>query len=206
MRSVTLQYGSAICCRSVKVLALRVRVAHVEHFASQRASVPQWPSLKKMIWDFWRDVGWASCGFNKKENNMLLTDIAVEHTRVSKQNGVRQTYLLHPFTNTQRDTLGKFEIVRDVREPGFKEVKRSAFVTFQQLAELYAKGVLEEFGFSVRMCPGQGTYPTANPVKKILPTSIRPGSPFVLAVQKVDVSKPASRELTTALLRTHVKL
>ena len=81
-------------------------------------------------------------------------------------------------------------------------------MTFQQLAELYAKGVLEEFGFSVRMCPGpgQGTYPTANPAKKILPTSIRPGSSFELAVQKVDVSKPATRELRTALLRTNVKL
>jgi hypothetical protein len=136
---------------------------------------------------------------------MLLTDIAVEHTLVSKKNGVRQSFLLHPFTNTQRDTLGKFEIVRDIREPGFKEVKRSAFVTLQQLAELYAKGVLE-YGFSVRMCPGQGTYPTANPVKKILPTSIRPGSPFEQAVKKVDVSIPATRELRTALLRTHVKL
>jgi hypothetical protein len=142
----------------------------------------------------------------KEENIVLLTDIAVEHTRVSKQNGVRQTFLLHPFTNTQRDTLGKFEIVRDIREPGLKEIKRSTFVTFQQLAELYAKGVLEEFGFSVRMCPGQGTYPTANPAKKILPTSIRLGSPFALAVQQVDVSKPATRELKTALLRTNVKL
>ena len=137
---------------------------------------------------------------------MLLTDIAVEHTWVSKQNGVRQTFLLHPFTNTQRDTLGKFEIVRDISEPGFKEVKRSAFVTFQHLAELYSKGVLEEFGFSVRMCPGQGTYPNANPAKKVLPTSIRPGSPFDLAVQKVDVLKPATRELRTALLRAHIKI
>jgi len=33
---------------------------------------------------------------------MLLTDITVEHTLVSKENGVRQTFLLHPFTNTQR--------------------------------------------------------------------------------------------------------
>jgi len=137
---------------------------------------------------------------------MLLTDIAVEHILVSKKNGVRQTFLLHPFTNTQRDTLGKFELVRDVSEPGFKEVKRSAFVTFQQLAELYSKGVLEEFGFSVRMCPGQGTYPNANPAKKVLPTSIRPGSPFDLAVQKVDASKPATRELRTALLRAHIKI
>jgi len=136
---------------------------------------------------------------------MLLTDIAVEHTLVSK-NGVRQTFVLHPFTDTQRDSLGKFEVVRDVSRPGFKDVKRSTFVTFQQLAELYAKGVLEEFGFSVRMCPAQGTYPAKNPAKKILPTSIKPGSPFDLAVQKVDVSKPATRELRTALLRTDVKI
>jgi len=162
-----------------------------------------------MIWDFRGDDGqfvWVSCGLNEEENRMLLTDIAVEHTLVSKKNGVRQTFLLHPFTNTQRDTLGKFEIVRDIREPGFKGVRRSAFVTFQQLAELYAKGVLEEFGFSVRMCPGHGTYPTANPAKKILPTNISPSSPFDLAVQKVDVSKPATRELRTALLRINVKL
>lgn len=138
---------------------------------------------------------------------MLLTDIAVEHTLVSKKDGVRQTYLLHPFTDRQRDSLGKFEIVRDIREPGgAKEIKRSTFVSLQQLAELYAKGVLDKFGFSVRMCPADGKYPTVNPLKKILPTSIRPGSPFELAVQGVDVSKPANRELRTALLRTNVKL
>jgi len=137
---------------------------------------------------------------------MLLTDIAVEHTLASPKGGLRGTFFVHPFTNTQRDTLGKFEIVRSIREPGAKEVKCSTFVSFQHLAELYAKGVLDEFGFSVRMCPADGKYPTTNPVKKILPTSIRPGSPFDLAVQGVDVSKPANRELRTALLRTHIKL
>ena len=137
---------------------------------------------------------------------MLLTDIAVEHTLVSKKDGVRQTFLLHPFTDTQRDSLGKFELVRDVSQRGFKDVRRSTFVTFQQLAELYAKGVLEEFGFSVRMCPGQGTYPAKLPGKKILPTSIKPCSSFDLAVQKVDIAKPATRELRTALLRANVKI
>lgn len=137
---------------------------------------------------------------------MLLTDIAVEHTLVSRKNGARHTFLLHPFTDTQRDSLGKFELVREVSQPGLKDVKRSTFVTFLQLAELYAKGVLDEFGFSVRMCPGQGTYPAKNPAKKILPTDIKPGSPFDLAVQKVDISKPATRELRTALLRTNVKI
>ena len=138
--------------------------------------------------------------------NMLLTDIAVEHTVVSKKDGVRQTFLLHPFTDTQRDSLGKFELVRDVSQPGFKDVKRSTFVSFHQLAELYAKGLLDEFGFSVRMCPAKGTYPAKLPAKKILPTSIKPGSSFDLAVQKVDISKPATRELRTALLRTNVQI
>jgi len=46
------------------------------------------------------------------------------------------------------------EIVRTVREPGAKDVKRSTFVSFQQLAELYAKGVLDEYGFSVLNRPG----------------------------------------------------
>lgn len=137
---------------------------------------------------------------------MQLTDIAVEHTLVSRNREIRGTFVMHPFTSSHRDNLGKFEIVRDIREPGVKKVKRSAHVTFQQLAELYAKDVLKEFGFSIRMCPDHGKYPIANPVKKILPTSIRSGSPFDLAVKNVDVSKPAGQELKTALLRTNVKL
>lgn len=137
---------------------------------------------------------------------MLLTDIAVEHTLASKNGGPRETFFLHPFTNTQRDSLGKFEIVRSVRKLGDKEVKCSTFVSFQHLAELYAKGVLDEFGFSVRMCAAGGKHPSTNPVKKILPTSIKTGSPFDLAVQDIDVSKPATRELRTALLRTDIKL
>ena len=49
------------CCNmyrlcSVKVLALRVRVAHAEHSASQGASLPQWLGLKK------HDLGLLGCG------------------------------------------------------------------------------------------------------------------------------------------------
>jgi len=137
---------------------------------------------------------------------MLLTDIAVEHVLVAPKGGARETIVVHPFTNTQRDSLGKFEIVRVERAPGAKEARRSTFVSFQQLAELYAKGVLEEGEFSVRMCAAGGRYPKVNPLKKILPANVRPGSAFDLAVQAVDVSQPANRELRTALLRTNVKL
>jgi hypothetical protein len=60
---------------SVKVLALRVRVAHVEHFASQGASVPQWLGLKNMIRDFW-DVAADAAGQTvaKKRGNQYAVN------------------------------------------------------------------------------------------------------------------------------------
>ena len=67
-------------------------------------------------------------------------------------------------------------------------MKRSTFVSFQQLAELYAKGVLDGYGFSVRMCVPGGKHPAVTPTKKLLPTHIKPGFPFELAVQGVDVA------------------
>lgn len=137
---------------------------------------------------------------------MLLTDIAVEHTITPPKGGQSVGLVLHPFTNTQRDSLGKFEIVRTVREPAGKDVKRSTFVSMQQLAELYAKGILDEQGFTVRMCAPGGQHPKVTPTKRLLPAHIKPGSSFALAVQAVDVSKPATRELRMALLRTDVKL
>lgn len=79
-------------------------------------------------------------------------------------------------------------------------------MSIQQLAELYAKGVLDEYGFSVRMCVPGGKHPAVLPIKKLLPAHIKPGSPFELAVQGVDVAKEATRELRTALLRPSVKL
>ncbi|MBT0571058.1 hypothetical protein KIK84_12030 [Curvibacter sp. CHRR-16] len=137
---------------------------------------------------------------------MLLTDIAVEHTITPPKGGKSESVVLHPFTNTQRDSLGKFEIVRTVSEPGARDVKRSTFVSMPQLAELYAKGVLDEQGFAVRMCAAGGKHPKITPIKKLLPAHIKPGSSFDLAVKAVDVSKPATRELRTALLRTNVKV
>ena len=75
-----------------------------------------------------------------------------------------------------------------------------------QGASKISQGLLDEFGFSVRMCPAKATYPAKLPAKTILPTTIKPGSSFALAVLKVDIAKPATRELRTALLRTNVKL
>jgi hypothetical protein len=46
----------------------------------------------------------------------------------------------------------------------------------------------------------------SNGGERQLTAKLKGSAPFDLAVQKVDVSKPANRELRTALLRTNVKL
>lgn len=58
----------------------------------------------------------------------------------------------------------------------------------------------------VRLCPIQGKYPGANPDKNLVPNSIRTRSQFHAAIVAVDVSKPASRELRSVLLRVNVTL
>lgn len=85
---------------------------------------------------------------------------------------------------------------------GCQRLEALHFLSFQELAELHAKGVLDEYGFSVRMCVPGGNYPKTTPTKKLLPAHIKLDSPFELAVQGVDVSKPATRELKMALFRT----
>jgi hypothetical protein len=45
--SSALHYEPAIGSRSVKVRARKVRVAHIEHFAFQAPSAPQWPIESK---------------------------------------------------------------------------------------------------------------------------------------------------------------
>jgi hypothetical protein len=57
--------------------------------------------------------------------------------------------------------------------PWAKEVKRFTVVSFQQVGELCAKGVLDEHGFSVRMCAPDGKPPNTTPVKKLFTAHIK---------------------------------
>ena len=105
---------------------------------------------------------------------MLLTDIAVEHTLVSKKDGVRQTFLLHPFTDTQRDSLGKFELVRDVSQPGLKDVKRSTLYRFTNWRSCMPKACSKNLGFPFACVRVKApTLPNFQPKKYCPPASSR---------------------------------
>ena len=137
---------------------------------------------------------------------MLLTDIAIEHTKKSRVGGPDGVYQMHPFENTTGANAGKYEIVRNINEPGHTKVKRSAHVTALQLAELYAKGVIDAYGFRLRLRPSSGDYPGAPPGKKVPASCIQVGSNFDRLMRGVDTSRSVSEDLKQILLRVNVKL
>lgn len=102
---------------------------------------------------------------------MLITDIAIEHTKKSRKGGPDETFLMHPFENSQGTNAGKYEVLIESVEPGQGKCKRSIHVNLPQLAELYARGLTEILGIRLRLRPADGSYPTAPPGKKV-PASV----------------------------------
>ena len=137
---------------------------------------------------------------------MPLTDITIEHTKKSRKGGPDETFLMHPFENSTGPNAGKYEILRDINEPGEKKRKRSAHVTAAQLAELYARGLTETFEIRLRLRPADGNYPTAPPGKKVPLNCIKTGSVFSRMVQSIDQTSPVTPGLKTTLARLNIHL
>jgi hypothetical protein len=137
---------------------------------------------------------------------MLMTDIAIEHTKKSRKGGPDETFLMHPFENSRGSHAGKYEVLIEIVKPGQGKCKRSIHVNLLQLAELYARGLTEILGIRLRLRPEDGSYPTAPPGKKVSASFIRTGSEFHHLVQGVDVTLPVSFELKAVLERLKVHL
>ena len=137
---------------------------------------------------------------------MLLTDIAIEHTKKSRKGGPDETFLMHPFENSRGNNAGMYEILRDINESGQKKCKRSVHVTAPQLAEMYARGITESFDIRLRLRPADGNYPTAPPGKKVPLSCIRSNSAFARLVQDTDQKLPVTPPLKLALERLNIHL
>ena len=131
---------------------------------------------------------------------MLLTDIAIAHTKKSRKGAPDQHFVMHPFENSQGESAGKFEILRNINAPGEKPVKRSAHVTLNELAELYAHSLLEAFQIRLRLRSTNNDYPTAPPGKKVPARCITPGSEFDRMVKIISPKQPFSAGLLRQLV------
>ena len=130
----------------------------------------------------------------------MLTDISIEHIYKGTKTDGPVTFTMHPFRNSHGEFQDRFEIIHDRREAG-KVTKRSAHVTEQELAELFARGLLEEHGIRLRLRPAGGSYPDAPPGKKVSRNCIQPGSGFDRGVNAIDITQPVSSGLRSQLAR-----
>lgn len=135
---------------------------------------------------------------------MLLTDIAIAHTKKSRKGEPDQHFIMHPFENSQGEGAGKYEILRDINGPGEKPMKRSAHVTLSELAELYAHGLLETFQIRLRLRSTNNDYPTAPLGKKVPARCIEPGSEFDRTVKSISPKQPFSAGLSRELVKLNI--
>ena len=132
---------------------------------------------------------------------MLLTDIAIGHEYRGKKAPGPLRFMMHPFINDRGEGKGQFEVLGDLPGPG-RLAKRSIHVTREELAELYARGLIEQLGLRLRMRAASGDYPDSPPGKKVPRRCIEPGSSFDRQVAAVNLGQPITPSLRMKLEST----
>ncbi|MEH3086387.1 MAG: hypothetical protein PGN26_07595 [Xylophilus ampelinus] len=127
----------------------------------------------------------------------LLTDIAVAHEYRGRRTPAPQSFVLHPFLIRQGTHAGTFEILHGRR--GVEDPKDAGHVTRAQLAELYARGLMERPGIRLRLRPAEAVYPDSLPAKKVPRACIAAGSDFDREVAAVDTAAPLPDALRAVL-------
>jgi hypothetical protein len=102
---------------------------------------------------------------------------------------------MSPFRNQKDPFAGRFEILYTKDLGDGRKDKRSGHVSLEELAEIFARGLLREHGIRIRIRPIDGDYPDSPPGKKIPSRCIEPGSTFDRMVRSVDTRTPMSAEL-----------
>lgn len=129
----------------------------------------------------------------------MLTDIAIAHEYKGKRSVAPLGFIMHPARNRMGPNAGKFEIINR-RAGGDGRKKRSAHVALTELAELYARGLIETYRIALRVAPGGGeVYPDAHPGKYVPAVCIVGHSDFARMVKRVDRSAPMSNGVKLAL-------
>ncbi len=128
---------------------------------------------------------------------MMLAAITVAHTYKGKKTAEPQTFAMHPFAEKQGEHAGCYEIVHSRR--GAEAPEHSGYVTDDQLAELFARGLIETLGLRLRLQPAEGLYPDSLPAKKVPRSSIAEGSDFARRVEAFEGRGPVTAGLRTVL-------
>jgi len=125
----------------------------------------------------------------------FLQDVKRIHVYQNQARTRSSTHVMHPFLNVKGPNRDRYEVLRTL---GTRQ-KKSAHVTYQELAEMFAHGCFERFNIRLRMKPGDGVYPGSPPALHPRDEDIVPGSGFARAVAQVDTRSALSPGVCSVL-------
>lgn len=118
----------------------------------------------------------------------FLTDVRRTHVYQNQARTQSSTHVMHPFLNVKGSNRDRYEVLRTL---GPKQ-KKSAHVTYVELAEMFAHGCFEQFNIRLRMKPADGIYPGSPPALHPRDEDVIPGSAFADAVARIDTCSALS--------------
>jgi hypothetical protein len=118
----------------------------------------------------------------------FLQDVRRTHVYQNQSRTHSSTHVMHPFLNVKGPNRDRYEVLRTL---GPKQ-KKSAHVTYAELAEMFAHGCFEQFNIRLRMKPADGVYPGSPPALHPRNEDIVPGSGFAEAVARVNTRSALS--------------
>lgn len=132
----------------------------------------------------------------------FLFDVKRTHVFKSRSGTDSSAHVMHPFLNVKGPNRDRYELIRTLSA---KE-KRSAHVTYSELAGLFAHGCFKEFNIRLRMKPHDSVYPTSPPGLHPRDEDVVPGSSFARSVSQVDIRAALSPQLKHVLGQLGVEL
>jgi hypothetical protein len=118
----------------------------------------------------------------------FLTDVRRTHVYQNQARTQSSAHVMHPFLNVKGSNRDRYEILRTL---GPKQ-KKSAHVTYAELAEMFAHGCFEQFNIRLRMKPADGIYPGSPPALHPRDEDVIPESGFAGAVARIDIRSALS--------------
>ena len=132
----------------------------------------------------------------------FLHDVTRTHVYQNQARTQSSTHVMHPFLNVKGPNRDRYGVLRTL---GPKQ-KKSAHVTYAELAEMFAHGYFEQFNIRLRMKPAGGPYPCSPPALHPRDEDVVPESGFADAVARVDARSALSPSVAGVLRQLGVSI
>ena len=129
----------------------------------------------------------------------MTQDLRIEHTYRKRNSTHEESMWMSPSRNQKAPHAGLYDIARTARN-GSVNRKYSSHVSLEELAELYARGLVDAEKLRLRLAPSDGTpYPIPRPRKYVPSRCLVAGSSLDSLIQRSPKSGPFSPALQGVL-------